>query len=158
MRSLIRFYRDPEIPFTSLQRDVNRLFDSFFSGQEVEPIGRDLETHLSHFHPRIDVVENEKEVRVTAELPGLDEKEVEVTLASDTLTLKGEKKSEREEKNGNYYRMERSYGSFHRSIPLPAEVVTEKAEALFRKGVLTVVLPKSVKAQEEIRKLTIKRE
>jgi HSP20 family protein len=158
MKSMIRWGHEPEFPFSSLQRDVNRLFDSFFPGRESSTLPEAWEQHLSHYHPKMDVMETEREVRVLAELPGMDEKDVEVLLSNDTLTLKGEKKAEVEEKGKNFYRMERTYGSFHRTVPLPAEVQADKVEASFKRGVLTVVLPKSEKARDEFRKIAVKKE
>ncbi|GIK40693.1 MAG: hypothetical protein BroJett011_45260 [Chloroflexota bacterium] len=107
------------------------------------------------FSPRVDVTENEKEVRITAELPGLEEKDIDVSLSNDVLTISGEKKAEREDKGDNYYRMERSYGSFHRSIPLPTEVDTDHCDATFKNGVLQITLPK-VHLKESAKKITIK--
>jgi HSP20 family protein len=158
MRSMIRWGHDPELPFTSLQRDINRLFDSFFPGQELSKGTEAWEQPLTHYHPKIDVMETDREVRVQAELPGMEEKDVEVLLSNDTLTLKGEKKAEVEEKGKTYYRLERSYGTFHRTIELPAEVQADKVEASFKKGVLTVTLPKSERAREEIRKIAVRKE
>jgi HSP20 family protein len=88
----------------------------------------------------------------------MDEKDIEVTLNNNSLTIKGEKKMEKEDKDRDYYRMERSYGSFTRTIPLPSEIETDKAEAYFKKGVLTVKIPKSAKAIEEKKKIKIKTE
>jgi HSP20 family protein len=131
--------------FTSLQNDMNRMFDDFFSRSfGMRPFGFD--EGWKQFQPRIDVVDDEKEVKVTAELPGLDEKDIELTLNQNLLQISGEKKVETEDKGQNYYRMERSYGSFRRSVQLPAEVDTEHVEAIFKKGVLTIVLPKIVEA------------
>jgi HSP20 family protein len=95
----------------------------------------------------VDVVETDKEIQVAVELPGLEEKEIDVSLSPTTLTISGEKRQEKEEKGHNYVRAERSYGSFKRSIPLPSEVDASKADAVFQKGVLTVTLPKAVKAE-----------
>jgi HSP20 family protein len=145
---------DEDWPLQSLQRQVNRLFDDFFRGTDLRPfaeMGR-----VGEFAPRIDVKETDKAFTVTAELPGMDEKDVEVMLSADSLTLKGEKKHEKEEKGESFYRMERSYGSFHRVIPLPDGVDAGKVDAGFSKGVLTVNLPKTAKAKEKTKKVTIK--
>lgn len=108
------------------------------------------------FHPKIDVSETDKEVVVTAEIPGANEKDVEVTLTKDSLTIHGEKKVEKEEKKKNYYRMERSYGSFRRMIALPCEVDESKVEAVFQHGVLKVTLPKTAEVQKSTRKIEVK--
>jgi HSP20 family protein len=108
--------------------------------------------------PRVDVSESENEYEVTAELPGIDEKDVELTLADNVLTIRGEKKVEREEKDKdkNYYMSERSFGSFRRAVPLPAEVDEDRVEANFKNGVLTVHLPKSPQAQARTRRIEVK--
>jgi len=97
-----------------------------------------------------------KKVIVTAELPGLDEKDIEISISGDALILRGEKRQEEEEKGEDYYRMERRYGSFQRVIPLPCEVQVDKAEASYRKGVLTVELPKTPEAQSARKIIPIK--
>jgi HSP20 family protein len=156
--------RGPEgHPLLSLQREMNRLFDGFFRGLDpfdAAPAGPFALSGVpaEGFVPRVNVVENDKEVRVTAELPGLDEKDVEVTVARGTLTLRGEKKAETEDRSGGRYRYERSYGAFQRTIPLPAGVVEKKASAEFRKGVLTVRIPKSGEAAAGARKIAVRAE
>jgi len=115
-------------PFYALRREMNRLFDSFFS--EFTPAR--WSEGLGSYFPRVDVKETDKEVRISAELPGMDEKDIDISISDDVLTIKGEKKQEIEEKEGSYYRMERSYGAFHREIPLPTEVEADKAEAVFK--------------------------
>jgi HSP20 family protein len=105
--------------------------------------------------PRMDVTEKNGIIEITAELPGLEEKDVEITLVDDVLTLKGEKKTEREEKSENRYLVERSYGAFSRSIELPEGVKPEDIKASMSKGVLTVTLPKPAQAVPEGRKIEI---
>ncbi len=139
-------------PFLSLQREMNRLFDSFFG--DFSPVR--LEEGFGGYFPRVDVKETNKEVVVEAELPGLDEKDIDITVSDDVLTLRGEKRLEREESQGGFYRMERSYGSFYRDIPLPCEVQTDNVEAVFRKGVLTIHLPKKPEAQRRAKKIAVK--
>jgi HSP20 family protein len=118
---------------------MDRTFDEFFGGKALAPWGGEW----AGFDPSVDVVETDNAIKVTAELPGMDAKDVDVTVSHNTLTLKGEKKQEHEERGEGYYRSERSYGSFQRSIPLPSTVETDKAEAAFDKGVLTVTFPKT---------------
>ncbi len=128
-----------EDAFLGLQKHVNDLFDNFFSGSGfgIEPLmGRT-------FTPKVDVVETDEAIMVKAELPGMDEKEIDVSVNDDSLVLKGEKKEEKEEKKGGFHRVERSYGSFYRRIAIPAEVDAEKVEASYKNGVLTVNLPKT---------------
>ncbi len=105
------------------------------------------------FLPRVDVSETGKEVRITAELPGLDEKDMEVAVTNNMLTIKGEKKVEEEE--GDYYHSERSYGYFNRTIALPQGIDADKAEAKFKKGVLKVTIPKKPEAQSWRRKIEL---
>jgi HSP20 family protein len=133
-------------PYLTFQEQMNRMFDDFFRGWGLEPFGA-LREGWQAFSPSVDVVETDKEIKVAVELPGLEEKEIDVSLSPTMLTISGEKRQEKEEKGHNYVRAERSYGSFKRSIPLPSEVDASKADAVFQKGVLTVTLPKAVKAE-----------
>lgn len=149
--------RDLLSPFEALHRQMNELFESFFEEFEwprLPSLWRSGEG-LSTLSPSFDVVETDDEIRVTAELPGMDEKDIEVTLEDNVLTVKGEKKEEREEKRGEYYLAERRYGHFHRSIPLPAGIAEDKVKANFKKGVLTVVLPKTEEAKRQGKKIEV---
>lgn len=141
-----------ENPFYALQREMNRLFDSFFG----ELLPTPFEEEFGSFTPRVDVKESDKEIRVIAELPGMDEKDIEVTIHDDILTLRGEKREEKEEEGEYYYHAERSYGSFYREIPLPVEVETDRAEATFKKGVLEVRMPKKAEAVRRAKKIPVK--
>lgn len=146
--------REEYNPFALLRQEMNTLFDNFFRGFEVEPfMGR-----FRGFSPDVDIKESEKEIKVAAELPGMDDKDIDISLTRDSLTIKGEKKEEKEDKGKDYYRMERSYGSFSRTIPLPVEVDVDKVKAEFKKGVLTVTLPKTPKAIKETKKIPVKSE
>jgi len=144
--------REDEHPFSLLRREMDSLFNNFFRGFDLEP----FESRMGAFSPKVDVTENEKEIKISAELPGMDEKDIDVSLQNDMLTIKGEKKEEKEDKGKDYYRMERSYGSFSRTIPLPVEVETDKVEAKFKKGVLGITLPKTAKAVAETKKISVK--
>lgn len=145
---------DSDNPLLNLQRDINRVFDDFWSRFDRSAgVSNGL---LSVTGPRTDVTETDEAVDVSVELPGMDEKDIDVSLSDDVLTIRGEKKAEREEKKKGYYLAERSYGSFYRSIPLPPGVDSEKAEAQFKKGVLTVTLPKTPEAQAKVRKIEVK--
>ncbi|MCX8031540.1 MAG: Hsp20/alpha crystallin family protein [Thermodesulfovibrionales bacterium] len=148
------FKKEDYEPFAFLRDELDRLFDNFFKGFEIEPFERKFAT----FSPSIDISETDNELIISAELPGIDEKDIDVSLTKDSLTIKGEKKEEKEEKSKNYYRMERSYGAFSRTIPLPAEIDTDKVEAEFKKGVLTIKLPKTPEAIKETKKIQIKSE
>ena len=130
------------------------MFDDFFRGSGLEPFGS-FRGGWDTFSPRVDVVETDKEVKISAELPGLEEKDIDLGLSQNVLTVSGQKQEEKEEKTHHYLRAERSYGSFRRSIPLPSAVDANKADAVFRNGVLTVTLPRTVKKQAR-KKITIK--
>ena len=146
--------REEYNPFALLRNEMNALFDNFYRSFEIEPFtGR-----FASFSPSVDIKESDKDIKVLAELPGMDDKDIDVSLSRDSLTIRGEKKEEKEDKGKNYYRMERSYGSFARTIPLPVEVDTDKAKAEFKKGVLTVTLPKTAKAIKETKKVSVKAE
>ncbi len=151
-------------PFDSLRREVNQLFEDFdrgswmspFSGSifEIEPFWRREVAWGTA--PSVDIVEKDNAYEVTAELPGMDEKNVEVKLANGGLTIKGEKREEKEEKKKDYYLHERHFGSFERCFAVPEGVETDKVEASFKKGVLTVTLPKKPEAQKREKKIEIK--
>jgi HSP20 family protein len=146
-----REYYDPMVAF---QNEMNRMFDRFFE----DPFGLEVfeRSPLGEFSPRIDVSETEKEYKVVAELPGMDEKDIQLTLEDDALIISGEKKAESEEKGKNFHRIERSFGSFTRAIPLPTAVEADKVDAEFKKGVLTVTLPKPPSAVKASKKIDIK--
>jgi HSP20 family protein len=146
--------REDDNPFSLLRREMDTLFDNFFRGFGGEPLTKRFGT----FNPNVDVMEGDREVVVCVELPGMDEKDIEVSIMKDALTIKGEKNAERDEKGRDYYRMERSYGSFSRTIPLPSEIDMDRAEAHFKKGVLKVTLPKTARAMKETKKISVKAE
>lgn len=131
-------------PFVSLQREIDRLFENFSRGF---PKFTGSNGNISMLVPSIDVTETDKEIKITAELPGLEEKDVQVNFADGVLTIRGEKKAEKEEKDKNYRLVERSYGAFERSIALPDGVKPEDVKATIAKGVLTVKVPKPAPAQ-----------
>ena len=141
--------------------ELDRLFDFF--GDFRLPTMRSLfdnepvwSANYSFKAPAVDVVEDDKSFKITAELPGLDAKNIEVATSGGMLTIKGEKTQEKEEKAKNYYLSERSYGTFERSFRLPEHVDGDKIEAAFAKGVLTVTLPKTAAAQKSQKKIEVK--
>jgi HSP20 family protein len=140
-------------PVLALQRDIGRIFDDFWHRIDHPDSGNGL---LGTNWPTADVSETDKTIEVSVELPGMDEKDIEVSMSDDVLTIRGEKKTEIEKKEKGYYLSERSFGSFYRTIPLPAGVDTGKAEAQFKKGVLTITLPKAPEAEEKIKKIQVK--
>lgn len=146
-------YRDEDRnPFLSLHREMNRLFDDVLRDFGRFPALRP--SSLAAGWPSVEISETDKELKVTAEVPGLEEKDIEVLLADGVLTLRGEKRSESENKERQF--SERYYGRFERRIPLGAEIEEDKVEAAFRNGVLTVTLPKSATAQSQVRRIAIK--
>jgi HSP20 family protein len=137
----------------SFRSEMDRVFDRFSSGFGFAPFGRIFDAvpvqRTEVPLPAVDVTEDDAGYTITAELPGLEEKDVEVTLADDVLTIKGEKSAESEKKEKNYYLAERGYGSFQRSFALPEDVDREKVAARVAKGVLTVTVPKVAPAQKK---------
>lgn len=146
--------REAQTTLARQEESPERWFDEFFRGFGLAPFSP-FEMAWGEFSPRVDVIETEKELQVRAELPGMSEKEIEVSLSRDALTLSGEKKAEEEQRSANVYRMERRYGAFSRTVALPVDVDTENVEATFKNGVLTVTLPK-VAAAKDNRKIKVK--
>ena len=148
----------------SLRQQMDRLFDDFSSGSPLASFGRGFETDpwrnfqgaLGMAYPAIDTTETDKEYRLTAELPGMTDKDVDVTIANGVLTIKGEKKEESERRDEGYYMSERRYGSFQRALRLPDGIDDSKITADLANGVLTVKLPKAEKAAKH-RKVEIKK-
>lgn len=168
-------------PIQELQEEMNRLFETFWTrfGRDTSTVGSTpypmagpsgVSIPGSGFAgngfpwsfpwngttPRADVVETDEGYEVAVELPGLEQGDVEVSLTDDLVVVKGEKKVEREDARKGYYLAERAYGAFHRAIPLPPGVDSEKAEAVFRNGVLTVKLPHSAEARSKVRHIDVK--
>lgn len=145
-------------PFLRLREDVDRVFDGFLRGwPAMRGFDLGLPAGLSDdgLTPVADVSETDKRYEIVVELPGLDDKDVEVTLRDDLLTISGEKKTEREEKKKGYHLSERSYGSFQRSFRLPDDVQADKIEAEMQKGVMSISLPRSPSAKPKQRKIAI---
>ena len=156
----------PRLPDTwrSFRQEMDRLFDrfsgfampSFRRWFDVEPTWT-YESSFSFPVPAVDVNEGEKDYTVTAELPGLEEKDIEVNVTDHLLTIKGEKSYEKDEKNKDHHVSERAYGSFERSFTMPEGVDAEKIAATLTKGVLTVTLPKTAEAQKPAKKIEVKK-
>jgi HSP20 family protein len=149
--------------FKNLRREIDRLFDDFnpFDWRGLSRLPGDagaqyLARPAWAITPAIDVSEGETAYEVTAELPGIDEKDIEIKLANHTLTIKGEKAEGKEEKNKDYYLSERRYGSFQRSFRVPDSVDATRIEASFAKGVLKVTLPKTADARQAEKKIEVK--
>ncbi len=145
---------DDRDPFLSLHREVNRLFDDVFRGFGPGLPAFGSASAFGAGWPNVEIADTDKEIKVTAEVPGLEEKDIEVLLNDGVLTLRGEKRSENEDKDRQF--SERYYGRFERRIPLGVEVDEDKVAASFRNGVLTVTLPKTEKAQTQVKRIAIK--
>lgn len=150
--------RENDQAIYSLRHEVNRLFEDFlrtpWEGASLMMPGDET---LGAVPMRIDMSETDKELVLKAELPGLTDKDVEVSVNHEMLTIRGEKKQEKEEQNeSGWYRIERQYGSFSRSIPLPYEVDVDKIEALFKNGVLTIKMPKLAGSQKSGKTISVK--
>ena len=148
-------FRDGERdPFLSLHRQVNRLFDDVLRGFDSRLPSLGGVSAPGAAWPSVEISSGDKEIKVTAELPGLEQKDIEVLLDDGVLTLRGEKRSETDDKDRQF--SERYYGRFERRIPVGYEVKEDEVEARFRNGVLTVTLPKSEKAQSQVKRIDIK--
>jgi HSP20 family protein len=148
-------------PFHSLRNEMDRLFDRFAAGFrmpswrgvfDIEPAWRSFDFTA----PVVDVIEDDKAYKIMAEMPGLEEKDIEISISGDMLTLRGEKREEKKEQDKNRYLSERTYGSFQRCFSLPDTVDRDKVEADLRKGVLTITLGKKAEAQRPEKKIEIK--
>lgn len=137
-------------PIFSLRREIDRMFDEIFDG-----FGNSAYRSVN-LRPAIDITENDNELVISADMPGLDEKDLDVSLVGDVLTIKGEKRAEHEQKNGGHHYVERRFGSFSRSVRLPFEVDDQEVEAKYDKGVLTIRVPKPAELQKAVRRIPIK--
>ena len=147
--------REQSQPLQSLQNDINRAFDSFWRGFDLPWPSTSSACSMSM--PSVDVSESDKEIEVTAELPGIDEKDIDISLAEGVLTIRGEKKSEVEKKEKDYYLQERTFGSIERVVPLPDTIDLDSANATFKNGVLTVKLAKKLEAAAATKRITVRR-
>jgi HSP20 family protein len=137
--------------FTSLQREIDQVFKDFGRGLPVW--GGEGTAAVSL---KLNVAETATAIEVTADLPGVEAKDIDVQLKDGMLTIKGEKKFEKEDKQKDYHMVERSYGMFERSFTVPSEVLADKVEAAFDKGVLKITLPKAPEAQAKVQKIEVK--
>lgn len=168
-RSQLPVHRDRPLEFQAdaweqsimeLRRATDRLFEDFFRSfrwpyaEKRSPWGFATGV-LGSDWPRVDMDETDEEIRITAEMPGVDRDKIDVSVSDDRITIRGEKKEEEEKKGRGYYTLERSYGSFQRSLYLPCEVESDSVDASFKDGVLTVKLPKSAVARDRIKKIPV---
>ena len=149
MSDLIPWRKREEWGLTQMRREMDRLFDRFF---ESWPFRGFAET--GRWMPSVDVSETDKELIVRVELPGMDPKEIDISVSGNVLTVKGERKHEREEKKENFHLVERSSGSFSRSIQLPTDVQSDKIKATYKDGVLSISMPKT--KAEAVKKIEVK--
>ena len=148
-------------PFLELRRATDRLFDDFFKSfrwpmaERRSPWESTTDIYGTDW-PCVDMAETDEEIRITADLPGVDKDNIEVSVTDDRVILRGEKREQEEKRGRGYHRLERSYGSFQRSFYLPCEVEADKVDASFKDGVLTVNLPKSAACREHIKKIPVR--
>jgi HSP20 family protein len=147
--------RENASPVQALQFDINRAFDDFWRTFELAVPGGSNKGFAGSAVPSIDVRETDKEIEVVAELPGMDEKDVEVSVADGALTIRGVKDTKRETQEKGYVLRERSYGRFERIVPLPEGLKADAAKAEFKKGVLTVTIPKTDEARSAVKRIRV---
>jgi len=151
MKSVARW--QPFQEFTSLQRQMNRLFDKFFGGTPLMPFEENLSG--GEFGPPVDIYEDDQQLTFKVEVPGIDEKDVKVEIENNVLTVRGERKLAKDIKEENFRRMERHYGAFSRSFTLPNSVDPEKIQANYAHGVLTIQMPKLAGARPKQIKVNV---
>ncbi|GAB4337167.1 MAG: Hsp20/alpha crystallin family protein [Desulfobulbaceae bacterium] len=146
-------------PLAQLHREVDRLFESVFRGFGLGTLQPDLDRAFggpAFLRPSVDVGATDSEYTITVEVPGVSEKDVKIEVADDTMTIRGEKRQEKEEKEKNYYRVERSYGAFQRVLCLPDDADQENIKATFKDGVLTIRMPRKSLPGREVKQIEIK--
>lgn len=148
-RSLYPLGRDP---FTSFRREIGRVFDDFFA----PTLDAATANTAGSLWPSVDVHETDQAYKITAELPGLEEKDIEVNLRDNAVSISGEKRSEHKEEDGGRAYTERSFGRFQRTIPLDAEIDADKVHASFKNGILAIELPKNPAAKDKSRRIEVK--
>ena len=147
-------------PMAQMQREMDRMFEQFFNGFGMAPSRREgffpgsLTGGL--LKPTLDIGATEKEYTISIEVPGVAQEDVKIEVVNNTLTIRGEKKQEKEEKEKNFYRMERSYGAFQRLLSLPEDADQDKINATFKNGVLTLTMPRKAVSQEAVKHIEIK--
>ncbi|PYK98651.1 MAG: molecular chaperone Hsp20 [Verrucomicrobia bacterium] len=155
-RALATRRQDVTDPFMMMRRDMDRVFGDFlYDWRWPDRTLNMLDRQMGSFVPEIDVTETDKEFRITADLPGMDEKDLEVSFIDGGLSIKGEKREEHEEEKGDVYRAERRYGAFERMMPLSSDIDVNKAKATFKKGVLKITLPKTENARSNRKTIPI---
>ncbi|MDY6856031.1 MAG: Hsp20/alpha crystallin family protein [Thermodesulfobacteriota bacterium] len=147
-------------PMHQFHQEIDRIFDQAFRGFGLPQFGLDRPVlprlNDSMLKPTLDLGATGKEYTITVEIPGVDEKDVRLEIANDTLTIRGEKMQEKEEKDKSYYRMERSYGSFQRVLSLPHDANQDGINATFKNGILSVAIPRKVLPKADVRQIEVK--
>lgn len=145
-------------PIGRLHREVDRLFDYAFRGFGMAPFRSDIfpsMTDVGMLKPQVDIGATDTEYSITVEVPGVDEKDVKGEIANDTMTIRGEKKQEKEEKDKSFYRIERFYGSFQRILSLPVDADQENVKATFNKSILTIKMPRKDMPKSQVKQISI---
>jgi len=145
-------------PIIRLHREMDRLFTDAFRGFGLSPFRSELFTPFPAsglLKPQVDIGASDKDYTITVEVPGVDEKDVKVEIANNTMTIRGEKKQEKEEKEKDFYRIERSYGSFKRVLSLPEDVNQDDVKASFKNGVLTIKMPRKALPKTDVKQIAI---
>jgi HSP20 family protein len=150
-RHMTRKEDEEKNPLISLQQEMNKMFDRFFSDFRSDTLGKRFEVDF----PKMDITETESFIEITADLPGIEKKNIQISVSDDILSIRGEKDVKLEEKDKNFYRRERTYGSFRREVVLPAEVESDKADASLKNGVLKINIPKKVDSKRKSKKIEI---
>lgn len=147
-------------PMLQLHNEIDRMFEDFFGGFDLPDFGLgktwDSMTRTGLFKPNLDISETDKEYNIAVELPGVDEKNIELELTGNALKIKGEKKQETEKKDKNYHCMERSYGSFQRVLSLPDDADPETISAEYKNGIMTIKVPRKPELKPDVKKIEIK--
>jgi HSP20 family protein len=158
----LRRWDEEDRPFESffremdtLRKEMDRLFEDFWKGSGQRSF-MTTPWQYSDITPRVDETEDEKAFHIRVELPGMDKDDVDLTLSNGVLTIRGEKKREEEEKGKDFYRKERAFGAFRRSLPIPFDVDESQIDASFKKGVLYIELPKTEEAQKKVKHISVK--
>ncbi len=145
-------------PFNQLRAEMDRMFDSFFQTMGMRsPLTSELFAPFSGglLKPQVDIAATDRDYIITIEVPGVSEKDVSVEVSGNTMTIRGEKRQEKEEKERNYYRIERAYGSFQRILSLPEDADRDNIKASFRKGVLSITMPRKSLPESDVKRIEI---
>jgi HSP20 family protein len=148
--------KNDEYGLMDLRKEMNSMFDTFFGDTMHFPTRQRWPDRTDVFSPQVDISETDNELHITADLPGMDEKDIHLTIEGGQLVLSGKKEQETETRETHFHRIERSYGSFQRSITLPFDVDVDKVNASFDRGVLKVNIPKTVDSNSQVKKIPIR--